>query len=50
MAPHGKIVVKTRKDLHTFFNDLGLSITANVNNHTVNFLDITPTIRTLPKT
>ena len=37
----GKITDKTRKGLHTFFNDLGLRITADVNNHTVNFLDIT---------
>ncbi len=36
-----KLADKTRKDLHAFFNDLGLRITADVNNHTVNFLDIT---------
>ena len=37
----GKIADKTRKDLHTLFNDFGLRTTADVNNHTVNFLDIT---------
>ena len=36
MAPHGKIADKTRKDFHTFFIDLDLRITTNVNNHTVN--------------
>ena len=37
----GRLADKARKTLHTIFHDLGLKITAEVNNHIVNFLDIT---------
>jgi hypothetical protein len=36
----GKLADKARKTLHTIFYDLGLKITAEVNNHIVNFLDV----------
>ena len=32
---------KTRKELHTIFEQLGLKITAEANLHVVNFLDVT---------
>ena len=32
---------KARKELHALFNDLELKITADVNHHIVNFLDVT---------
>jgi hypothetical protein len=37
----GRLADKVRKTLHTIFHDLGLKITAEVNNHIVNFLDVT---------
>jgi hypothetical protein len=37
----GRLADKARKTLHTIFHDLGLKITAEVNNHIVNFLDVT---------
>jgi hypothetical protein len=32
---------KARKELHAIFNDTGLKITAEVNHHVLNFLDLT---------
>ena len=37
----GPLADKSRNELHAIFNNLGLEITADVNNHIVNFLDIT---------
>jgi hypothetical protein len=37
----GRLAGKARKTLHTIFHDLCLMITAEVNNHIVNFLDVT---------
>ena len=37
----GPLADRSRKELHAIFNNLGLKITADVNNHTVNFPDIT---------
>ena len=31
----------TRKDLHRMFNEFDLKVTAQINNHQVNFLDVT---------
>jgi hypothetical protein len=37
----GRLADKARKTLHTIFHDSYLKITAEVNNHIVNFLDVT---------
>ena len=37
----GRQADKARKDLHRVFNELELKVTAEINNHLVNFLDVT---------
>ena len=37
----GRQADKARKDLHRIFNELELKVTAEINNHLVNFLDVT---------
>ena len=36
----GRLADKTRKELHTIFEQFGLRITAQANLHVVNFLDV----------
>ena len=37
----GRLADRARKTLHRIFPELNLRITAEINNHTVNFLDVT---------
>ena len=40
-ATGGRQADQARKDLHRMFNEFDLEVTAQINNHQVNFLDIT---------